>query len=953
MWNKRKHLAFSLWIYVAISLVVVVSAFGMYQKIEGVRNQTPISSVSQYRNLSILLNQLTLFHAKLESIQFDKSIQNISELRFIINKIDSAHLLVVSMFEDDIPINLSPVLQEISLINQDLKPIIQDINQNSQIDLVLVDNRIQYVLAELRDFVTRINNDSIMALESQGNDINRLEKWLLVALAIIALSILITAYFIYLQSDLVKKLTQAKKMAIDANVAKSRFLANMSHEIRTPLNSIIGMSSLLERTMLDARQKDYVKKGQSAAGVLLGTINNILDFSKIEADKLEVEVISFDLESIFNHLANIFSIKSYEKNVELVFDIDPKLPLHLKGDPLRIEQVLLNLISNAIKFTSEGEVTVSVARIPGDQDNKEILEFAVKDSGIGIASEDMGRLFSFFAQADVSITRNYGGSGLGLVICKRLSNLMKGDLKVFSEVKKGSIFSLTIPLLIDESQIEQRDFSAPKAFEDKRIMVIDDNESSRIVLNSYLDIFGINSYIEPSGQSAISWLSENLNQLPHIIFIDWVMPEMDGIQTAKAIKELLSDELEQPEIIMITAFGKENLFDDANAIGIESILLKPITPSTLFDSILECLEHDYTSAINSQRSTGKNLVIQPGQKIRVLLVDDHETNRMIAKELIESMGFEVETATNGFEAVHYFESPDQTANFSLVLMDLQMPGMDGLEATKRIRKIKGKEDLPIVAMTADALEESRKMALASGMNEFISKPIDVEKLFDVLVQYTGAIEKSSVEIADVEFKVPEYFKQLESVIDIADTLKRFNYKEKILVSALRNFCSSSQQEVPSEAESLENNQRICHSIKGAAANIGANNLSRLAARLEKKIKLGSQPNADIENVVSAWHTLTKLLTVWLKEQETQFADSESESDQKELSQPIFISKLTALKKSIEEFNPDSIDQFEEISTMVRSSYPEDAKALQTQLEHYEVERSLIIVDKLIEKVLQK
>jgi two-component system, sensor histidine kinase and response regulator len=515
-----------------------------------------------------------------------------------------------------------------------------------------------------------------------------------------------------------------------ANEAKSAFLANMSHEIRTPMNAVIGLSHLALKTDPSPRQRDYLVKIRSSGQHLLGIINEILDFSKIEAGKLSVESIEFDLDKVLENVSNLISEKAEAKGLELIFDIEPSVvSTRLRGDPLRLGQILINFCNNAVKFTEEGEVVIK-ARVLEDSGDSHLLEFSVSDSGIGMAEAQIGRLFQAFEQADTSTTRKYGGTGLGLAISKRLAELMGGDVGVTSELGKGSTFWFTARL--GKGVAALRPSLLRSDLRGRRLLIIDDNSSARTVLSSMLTNMTFLADEAASGDEGIEMVRQAAKRSEpyEIVFVDWQMPVLDGIETSKRILAL-PDLAIPPHIVMVTAYGREDVLKQAEENGLENVLVKPVTSSTLFDTIVAVLRAD-------QQTTG-HVDVAPSFEIartrgtRVLLVEDNEINQEVAIGLLEDAAIQVDLAENGEIAVRMSQEND----YDVVLMDMQMPVMDGITATRAIRSDPRFKSLPIIAMTANAMDADREKCLDAGMNDHIGKPIDPDQLFSVLLRWAG------------------------------------------------------------------------------------------------------------------------------------------------------------------------------------------------------------------------
>ncbi|MDP1525315.1 MAG: response regulator [Rhodocyclaceae bacterium] len=519
---------------------------------------------------------------------------------------------------------------------------------------------------------------------------------------------------------------KAQQIAEDAAKTKSDFLANMSHEIRTPMNAIIGMAHLALKTDMTPRQRDYVKKIQNSGQHLLGIINDILDFSKIEAGKLNVEHSEFELDKLLDNVASLVSEKTTAKGLELVFDIAPDVPRQLIGDSLRIGQILINYANNAIKFTEHGEVDI-ILNVQERTEDGILLWCGVKDTGIGLTEEQMGRLFQSFQQADTSTTRKYGGTGLGLSISKKLAELMGGSVGVESEHGKGSTFWFTAKLGIGEQRAH--DLVPADDQQGRNVLVVDDNDSARMVLGDLLMTMSFMVDEAGSGQAAVDKIKATVGtpDAPEIVFLDWQMPGMDGFDTARAILALGLEK--PPHLVMVTAYGREEVLKQAEDAGIEDVLIKPVNASLLFDTAIRLLGGE----VEDRRSHGDapSLMLEEMAAIkgaRILLVEDNELNQEVAGEILTDAGFVVDIADNGQIAV---EMVAKNA-YDIVLMDMQMPVMDGVTATVEIRKDERFMNLPIVAMTANAMQQDKDRCLAAGMVDFVTKPIQPDELWTAL-----------------------------------------------------------------------------------------------------------------------------------------------------------------------------------------------------------------------------
>jgi PAS domain S-box-containing protein len=698
-------------------------------------------------------------------------------------------------------------------------------------------------------------------------------------------------------------LLQAKEAADKAGRAKSDFVANMSHEIRSPMNAVLGMLQLLRQTAMSGRQQDYVDKAHAAASALLGLLNDVLDFSKVEAGKLGLDPHPFRLDKLWRDLAVILSANVGDKTIEVLFRIDPALPPTVVGDALRLQQILLNLAGNAIKFTERGEVVVS-AQLVSQSEHTLSIAFAIRDTGIGIAPDQCERIFDGFSQAEASTARRFGGTGLGLAISQRLVRLMGGTLRVVSEVGQGSVFDFAVEFGISAVQPD----SAPAPLQDALMrglscLVVDDNPVARTVLREMAASFGWRVEVAADGYEALEAIAGQAarRKAYDVVFIDWRMPAMDGWETSRRIRQL-APQGKTPLIVMVTAHDRELLAQRQQELSpvLDGFVVKPVTASMLFDAVADArLEHRKPALLAAVAVPARRRLAG----LRLLLVDDNPANQQVASELLSNDGAQVEVANSGAMALAVVGR--QGALPDLILMDIQMPEMDGYQTTHAIQARLGVNTPPIVAMTANAMASDRIAALEAGMVDHIGKPFDLEQLIEVILKHArrGGVALAGAPAAvawhaDAAANAPRTTAAVnaphaagaanasraaavasapdgaatalrgggdgavvsgplpDAGLNSAAALKRLGGLESVYLIALRSFIAeaeklAAQLQAARDDENCNAALPALHTLKGLAGTVGADRLAALSLQAELALKEDDAAWAPLEQVLDA------------------------------------------------------------------------------------------------------
>lgn len=940
-------------VLISITVLFILGSAGwgfyIYKSLSGIEDTLPFASLSQYENLANLESSILNLKEVLQNVAKNNSDAEYGRMRISIVKTKVLIDQIIQININELNTYIVPLLTELSSILNDAS-LLEQIGDKVRItnnNLLL--NRIDYVLAELKNFILELNRQSLYLLEIKTQNIESLRKKITVTLLIFIISILLIITMLSNQTKMLLLYMNANIEVKKANAAKSNFLANMSHEIRTPMNAIIGLTTLLLKTSLTEKQTDYSLKIDGAANNLLGIINDILDYSKIEAGKLQIESIPFDLNKVIDNICDIVALKAEMKGLEFIISEPTNVPHYLVGDPLRLNQILLNLVNNAIKFTDKGEIILSL-EVLEQSDSSVNIYFEIKDTGVGMTSSEQMRLFQSFSQADSSTTRKYGGTGLGLSISKQLCELMGGNIGIESSKNIGSTFYFSIPFGLSDKGIAA-DMQIPINIKDMSALVIDNSKAAGEALkNCLLNL----SYREVDVVSSSNYAYkeiENLAPKYDIIFIDSNMNEVivqDIILSIRGMKVK-----RQPNIILINSISHNNSFNHVESF-INGYLEKPITYSDVFDTIISIYGNpNFNYSFHQESNQKLNSELDKIRGAKILLVEDNVINQQVAIELLEYEGFNVEVVENGLLAVEKASNE----SFDLIFMDLQMPLLDGYKATQRIRETL-EINIPIIAMTADAMVGVKESVLNAGMSDYLSKPIDCDTLKRILIRWIkpqnnmpkSARKDSAVE--DQSIDLAQFYNITE--LDIPSALKRVGGNVSIYHKLLKSFNSQYNNKKSKDflqlidKKNLNDVKRFIHTLKGLTGSIGAIELYKLSKQIDNELN-----NEEISVSEALYLELELELDKLLNKLEPALNSTikpETEVTSDILDDKEYTDKLIKFRDLLEFSELEATDiLFDLKGTLLHHGYIEEYAQLERYTTDYEFEEASKILNLILKK----